>query len=75
MLRGVAEACRILGVDRNQVKSWAYTFRDYLSSSANPKSGQSRQFSDADLLALMHVAMYWEDDPDIESIRIGLNCE
>jgi hypothetical protein len=75
MLRGVAEACRILGVDRNQVKSWAYTFRDYLSSPANPKSGQPRQFSDADLLALMHVAMHWEDDPDIESIRIGLNCE
>jgi hypothetical protein len=46
MLRGVAEACRILGVDRNKVKSWAYIFREYLSSSANPKSGQPRQFSD-----------------------------
>lgn len=75
MARGVAEACRILGVDRDQVKSWAYTFRDYLSSSATPKSGQPRQFTDADLFVLMHVAMQWESNPDIESIRISLNCE
>jgi hypothetical protein len=75
MLRGVAEARRILGVDRDQVKTWAYLFRDYLSNSANPPSGQPRQFTEEDLVVLMHVVMHWGPDPDIESIRASLNCE
>jgi hypothetical protein len=62
-------------VDRNQVKSWAYTFRDYLSGSANPPSGQPRQFTDEDLFVLMHAVMHWEPNPDIENIRTSLNHE
>jgi len=75
MIRTLAQTCRILGVDRDQVKSWAYTFRDYLSGFANPKSGQPRLFTEDDLFVLMHVVMHWEPNADIESIRIGLNCE
>lgn len=75
MLRGVTEVGRILGVDRNQVKTWASTFRDYLSSSANPKSEEPREFTDDDMFVLMHVVMQWEPKPDIESVRVSLNCE
>lgn len=75
MLRGVAEACRILGVERDQVKSWAHMFRDHLSTRANPSSGQPRQFTENDMFVLMHVMMHWEPDPDIESIRMSLNYE
>lgn len=75
MLRGVSETCRILGVDRDQVKTRAYMFRGNLSNSANPPSGQPRQFTEEDLFVLMHVVMHWGPNPDIESIRISLNCE
>ena len=75
MARGVAETGRILGVDREQVKSWTHTFREYMSKSAKPPSGQPREFTDDDLFVLMHVVSHWGNDPDIESIRMSLNCE
>lgn len=75
MNRTVSETARILGVDVQQVKSWASLFRNHLSSRANPPKGRARSFQESDVLALMHVAMHWEDEPDLESIRIGLNCE
>jgi hypothetical protein len=58
-----------------QVKTWAWRFKEHLSGQANPPKGRSRAFTDSDVLALMHVALNWEDDPDIENIEAGLNCE
>lgn len=75
MTRTAAQAAKILGTTTDAVKAWAWEFRDNLSSGANPKKGKPRQFTDTDILALMHVAMYWEEKPDIEHIRIGLNRE
>jgi len=75
MNRNVSRTARVLGVDAQQVKSWAWLFKEYLSSQANPPRGRARTFTDSDVLALMHVAMHWEDDPDMEAIRIGLNRE
>lgn len=37
--------------------------------------GRPRAFTDSDLLALIYVAMQWEDDPDVEAIKSGLHCE
>ena len=74
MGRNVAETAHILGVDGQQVKNWAWLFRDHLSTQANPAKGRPRAFSDSDVLALMHVAMQWEEHPDMEAIEIGLNC-
>ena len=70
---GISEIARELDVDRNLVKSWAYHFKDYLSSGANPKKGTPRQFTPQDLRILAYVYFYWEDNPDFECIRIGLN--
>lgn len=73
MSRSVAETARILGVDGQQVKKWAWLFKDHLSTQATPAKSRPRAFTDSDVLALMHVAMHWEDHPDMEAIEIGLN--
>ena len=72
---GVSQVARVFDVDRDLIKKWAYLFRDYLKPPANPPKGNSRQFCDEDLRVLAYISMYWEDDPDIESIRYGLNSE
>src|SRR5689334_22232524 len=74
MNRGVSQTAKILGVDGPQVKSWAWLFKDNLSTYANPGKGRAREFTDSDVFALMYVVMHWEDHPDIEAIRSGLNC-
>lgn len=73
MKSGVSEIARKLEVDRNLVKTWAYHFKDYLSPGANPEKGIPRQFTPQDFRVLRYVYFYWEDDPDFECIRIGLN--
>lgn len=74
MNRTVSQTANVLGVDVQQVKTWAWRFREHLSSRANPSKGRRREFSDSDVLALMHVCMHWEDNPDLENIEAGLNC-
>jgi len=71
----VVEAASKLKVEKDLVKRWAYLFRDYLRSPANPPKGNPRQFCAEDLRVLAYVAMDWEDDPDIESIKRGLNAK
>src|ERR1051326_2213187 len=73
MIRNVSQTAKILEVDIQQVKRWAWLFKDYLSDGANPGKGVSRSFADSDVLALIHVALHWEEDPDIEAIRCGLD--
>lgn len=73
MNRTTAQVAKILDVDVPQVKRWAFKFKDYLSATANPAKGMVRMFSDGDLLVLLYVVHYWEEQPDIECITIGLN--
>jgi hypothetical protein len=73
MNRSVSEAATVLGVDAEQVRRWASVFKDSLSTTANPSKGKPGMFSDRDLLVLCYVGNKWEDDPDLEAIRIGLN--
>ncbi len=75
MIFGVSKVARALEIDRELIKKWAYLFRDYLQPAANPQKGKSRQFCAEDVRVLAYISMYWEDDPDIESIKIGLNAE
>lgn len=72
---GVSEAARLLETERDRIKRWAYLFPEYLSPQANPSKGNPRQFSEMDLRKIAYISMYWEDEPDIESIKIGLNNE
>ena len=72
---GVSEVARIFNVDRDVVKLWAYRFAEYLTPSANPPKETPRSFSAKDVRVLAYVFTYWEDDPDYEAIKIGLNRE
>lgn len=73
MKYGVSEVARLLEVDRQKLKTWAYIFPEYLSSGANPEKGEIRQYLINDIRALAYISMYWEEEPDIEYIKAGLN--
>lgn len=73
MERSVSQTAKVLGVDVQQVKQWAWLFKEYLSKGANPGKGVTRVFTDNDVLALIHVALHWEDNPDMEAIQCGLD--
>ncbi len=73
MKYSVSEVAQILHVDKELIKTWAYTFSEYLSSSANPAKGKSREFTVEDIRVFACVSMDWEDEPDIEAIKCGLN--
>jgi len=73
MKRTPSQISKIFGVDRDVVKNWAYHFKDYLSNCANPPKGEVRKFENEDIPILAYVYEHWEDEPDIESIKIGLN--
>jgi hypothetical protein len=71
---GVSEVARILGVDRNFVKKWAFHFKEHLTQEARPSKGTPRQFTPADLQVFAYVSTYWAEEPDFEYIEAGLNC-
>lgn len=73
MNRTLAQAAKVICANTAQVKRWAWIFKDYLSTAANPTKGKVRAYSDEDVLVLCYVGSEWEDDPDIDAIRIGLN--
>src|SRR5689334_4362457 len=73
MMKTAGDVARIFCVDQNTVKMWAHKFRDYLSPTANPPKGNTRLFSQRDLMILALVARYWEEEPDYENIYAMLN--
>ena len=70
---GVGELARLFKVDRETVKTWSYHFNDYLSKGAQPEKGAPRSYTIDDVRVLAYVMMYWEDSPDLDYIRYGLN--
>lgn len=73
-MRTISEVARLLGVDRELVKSWIGDFSDHLSEWAQPKAGRTRLFTDADTRALALVSDLWESDPDLENVHACLNA-
>jgi len=73
LIYGVSEVAHFLKVDRATVKKWTYHFSDYLSEYANPEKGKERKYILNDICVFNYVNFYWETEPDIESICIGLN--
>lgn len=70
---GTSEVAKMLQVERDTVKTWAYKFSDYLSPKANPPKGEVREFTLDDVRVFSYIFMYWEEEPDFENIRYGLN--
>lgn len=75
MNRSVSQTARILGVDGQQVKALAWTYRDYLCEQSNPGKGRARTFTDSDVLALMYIYDRSEDGEPEDEIRAGLDRE
>lgn len=69
----VSEISKILKVEKKLVKDWAYDFAEYLNPKANPEKGKEREFTTNDICALGYISFYWEENPDLESIKYGLN--
>lgn len=70
----VADIAHLLDIkDKNLIKLWCYKFSDYLSDSANPEKGETRNFSVDDLRILSLVSFYWEDEPDYVAIESRLS--
>lgn len=72
-MRTISEVAKLLGVDREHVKSWIAEFSDHLSEWAQPEAGRSRLFTDADTRVLALVRDYWEAEPDLENLHACLN--
>ena len=70
---GVAETARILEKDIETIKRWCYLFKIYLSPGANPEKGVAREFTIEDIRVFCYVYLHWEEDPDIISIKMGLD--
>lgn len=71
---GVADVAKLLEIEKKIIKEMAYHFKEYLNVNANPKYGKKREFTLEDICTLSYVYMYWEDEPDFENIRYGLNA-
>jgi len=70
---GVSQVASILKIESDLVKTLAYKFSDYLSTKANPIKGHPRKFLIEDVRVLAYILTNWEDDPDVENIKHGLN--
>lgn len=71
---GVAEVAKILEIEKQVIKNMAYHFKEYLNPNANPETGKIREFTVEDICTLGYVYMYWEEEPDFDNIRYGLNA-
>lgn len=72
MLYTFLKVREILSVNKDTVTSIIFNFKSYFSSNCTNKN-QERKFTIEDICKLSYIIYYWEEDPDIESIEIGLN--
>lgn len=72
---GVSNIQKIFEVERKTVLKWCHLFKEYLPAEINRKKDQVRVFSKIDLMVFAYVSYHWEENPDLENIKIGLNLE
>ncbi len=69
----VSEISEILKVDKQLIKDWTFHFAEYLNPKANPEKGIEREFDINDICTFNYISNYWEENPDFENIKYGLN--
>lgn len=69
----ISEMARLLGADRDTVKSWSKEFAEYLSLTTHPGKGKERQFCEADLRVLAVVAEHLELGNDADDVHYAIN--
>ena len=72
-MRTIADIARLFHVDRDLAMQWAVTFAEHLSSSATPRKGSTRFFTESDTRVFALVNTFWEGEPDLEHIHAMLN--
>ena len=73
LLFGMSEVTKTLKVDKKFILAYIYHFSDFFSPQAKPQKGLKRLFILNDIRVLAYISMYWEEDPDVEYIRLCLN--
>lgn len=73
MLFSITDTARILKVDIEVIKEWTLTFSEYMSQGAMSRKDTDKMYCIEDIRVMSYVFMYWENEPDIEYIKIGLN--
>ncbi|MEZ2339237.1 HEPN domain-containing protein [Mucilaginibacter sp. RCC_168] len=69
----LTEAALLFKTSNETIKKWCYHFSEYLGKAANPPRGTSREFNLDDIRVFGHIVQYWENHPDFENIKYGLN--
>ena len=67
----ITDVARILKVSTEVIKEWTHTFSEFISQYAT--SVNKGTYTIDDIRVMSYVFMFWEDEPDIECIKIGLS--
>lgn len=59
------KASEIFGVHEQTVRGWASDFEEFLSETANPKSGETRLFTEEDMRVLAYVSLKRKENAKI----------
>lgn len=70
----VSDVARILRVEEGNVLKWSRLFAEFLSSTSTINESPAL-FSTTDLAVFGYVNVYWELEPDIESIKFSIHAE
>ncbi|MCP5100887.1 MAG: MerR family transcriptional regulator [Chloroflexi bacterium] len=60
----IGALARRFSVDNSTIKTWSHKFSDYFSPSANPPSGHTRLYNQADVTILTYIAYWYEEYAD-----------
>ncbi len=66
---------RILKVEKDNIRKWSHIFSEFLSPKSKSVDGSPMLFNTNDLAVLSYVNVYWELEPDIESIKLCIQAE
>jgi DNA-binding transcriptional MerR regulator len=75
MLRTASQIAELTHANRDQVKDWAWEYKNWLSPEANPPKGSVRHFTDEDALKMVFIVDRWVAGANSEEIAEMLEQE
>lgn len=69
----ISEVKRVLKLEKEFITLVVFQFPEYFSLHSNVSKGESRFFTLDDISTIGYISSLWEDNPDYENIKIGLN--
>jgi hypothetical protein len=71
----VSEVAGILKVEKAKIEKWSRIFAQFLSSTSKSIDGSPVLFSTTDLAVFEYINVYWELEPDIDTIKLSIHAE